>query len=52
MKGEGDFFGIVVPIERIFHFVTIKIRAVVGFDFGSFDIYAVFAEKFDDEVLF
>lgn len=49
MEGELDFRGIIVPIERILHFVAIEIGVVVGVDGGGGDNEMMFAENFGDE---
>lgn len=51
VEGEGDLRFLVIPIESVFHFITVVIVLVISEDFGGGDIYLVFAEKFNNQCL-
>lgn len=46
MKGKIDLIGGVIPIEGIFHFITIAIFATIGDDFWFTNINLVLAKDF------
>ena len=52
VESKGNGAGVMVPVEGIFHFVAVKIIAVVGENRWTRDCYLVFAKKLDDEILF
>lgn len=49
MESEVDFLGVMIPIERIFHFIAVKIVMVVGDDCGRGKGDFVFTKNFLDE---
>ncbi len=48
MKSEGDFTSIIIPIEGVFHFITIVVIATISENLGEGDIDLVFAKKFNN----
>lgn len=51
MESGDDFVGIVIPIEGILHFVTIKIFFAIRVDGWGFNVDFLLAEKLDHEFL-
>ena len=49
VKGKLDSISLIIPIEGVFHFVTIVVIVAIGDDFGGVYSDAVFAEDFDDQ---
>ena len=46
MKSKSDFIGVVIPVERVFHFVSIMIVLVVGYNFRNINDDLMFAKHF------
>ena len=49
VKSKLDMVSLIIPIEGVFHFVTIVVIAAISDDFGGVYSDAVLAEDFDNQ---